>query len=547
MKTNFTKSLFFFAFLLFSLQQVFAQKIEAESAIISGGGPDNVAVIQPSNTASGGYYVDSKESNLSFSVNIPETSFYNIYIYAAAPNGDKINTISIDGSGSDFSLTTNTDYLNLKAVSSYKLTAGQHTIEIIKSWGWINIDYITLEKVDASDRFDINQTLVTPNPTPEAVALYRFLLDNYGQKIISGVMTLNSFDESNWLKTNTGKEPALLGIDLMHTNRGYNWYDDQTPINDALAWYNKNGIPALMWHWRDPSRTTEAFYTDETNFDVSKIFDPNSSEYKAMIADIDYTSSLLKKLQDNHVAVIWRPLHEAAGGWFWWGAKGGAACKELYQVMYDRMVNVNGLRNLIWVWTREPNDEDWYPGDAYVDIVGRDVYKDGDHGSQAIEFNNMNALYGGKKMIALTECGSFPDVDNLINDGTAWSWYMPWYGKYTENSTYNSLDLWKKMFASDYVITLDEMPDLRSYGTITGIAAFNSEKTLVAYPSPVVNTVNIKSKDPIQSIIVYNTLGERVVEKNTHSRDLTLGMAGLKAGIYYLKVNGSETIKIVKE
>ena len=33
-----------------------------------------------------------------------------------------------------------------------------------------------------------------------------------------------------------------------------------------------------------------------------------------------------------------------------------------------------GLDNLIWVWTTEGNDADWYPGDQYVDIVGRDVY-----------------------------------------------------------------------------------------------------------------------------------------------------------------------------
>ena len=44
--------------------------------------------------------------------------------------------------------------------------------------------------------------------------------------IISGVMTLNSMDEVKWLKANTGKEPALLGLDFMHCGRGYGWYND---------------------------------------------------------------------------------------------------------------------------------------------------------------------------------------------------------------------------------------------------------------------------------------------------------------------------------
>ena len=313
----------------------------------------------------------------------------------------------------------------------------------------------------------INQTLVTPGPIKEAAALYDFLRENYGKKILSGVMTLNSFDETAWLKTNTGKEPAIVGLDFMHCNRGYNWYKNEQPIQDASAYWARNGIPVFCWHWRDPSRTTEEFYTrnqskpNGTAFDISKINDPASAEYAAMLSDIDFVSGQLKKLQEQKVPVIWRPLHEAAGGWFWWGAKGPEPCKKLYQLMWDRMVNHHGLKNLIWVWTREPNDNAWYPGDQYVDIVGRDLYKQGDHGSQLAEWNSLNTLYGGKKMVSLSEVGSIPDVDNLVKDKAAWSWFMPWYGDYTRNSTHNSLDLWKKMFASDYVLTLDEMPSLK--------------------------------------------------------------------------------------
>jgi mannan endo-1,4-beta-mannosidase len=312
-----------------------------------------------------------------------------------------------------------------------------------------------------TSRFNINAGLVTPNATTEATALYKFLKDNYGKSILSGVMTLNSFDETNWLKTNTGKEPAIIGLDFMHCNRAYSWYDNEQPIKDAKTYWDKNGIPVLIWHWRDPSRLTEEFYSNKTSFDISKVNDTASAEYKAMMKDIDFVASLLKKLQDQKVPVIWRPLHEAAGGWFWWGAKGAAPCKKLYQLMYDRLTNFHNLRNLIWVWTREPNDQAWYPGDEYVDIVGRDIYRQGDHSSLITEFNAMNTLYGSKKMVTISECGSIPDVDSLIKDKAAWSWYMTWYGDYTRSSTHNSLDLWKKMFASSYVITLDEMPSLK--------------------------------------------------------------------------------------
>ena len=320
------------------------------------------------------------------------------------------------------------------------------------------------EKIVPQQRFDISPSLNTPNPSFEANALYQFMRENYGKRIISGVMTLNSFDETNWLKTNVGKEPVILGLDFMHSGRKFNWYDDKAPIKDAKLWWDKKGIPVFCWHWRDPSRKTDEFYANKTSFDITKINDNTSDEYKAMIQDIDYIASLFKELQDQKVPVIWRPLHEAAAGWFWWGAKGAAPCKKLYQVMWDRMVNYHGLKNIIWVWTREPNDEAWYPGDQYVDIVSRDMYKQGDHSSQITEFNTLNNLYGRKKMAAYSECGSFPDPDNLVKDQAGWLWFMPWYGDFVRKSEHNSVALWKKAFDHSYVITLDEMPSLKAPG-----------------------------------------------------------------------------------
>lgn len=447
--------------LFLSCQLLHAQKFEAENATLAGG-----AQKITDSSASGGFYVAQNEGNLTLDLALDQEGFYNIYVHAAAPGGDKINNFSIDGMNVDFGFSLNTAYISKKVVSSLKLKAGDHQVKITKSWGWINIDYIEFEKVDDWGRFDIQKTPVTPNSTDHTMKLYQFLYDNYGKKIISGAMTLHSMDEINWLKANTGKEPALVGIDFMQSGRGYTWYNDEEPINDARKYYNRNGIPALCWHWRDPLRKTEAFYTKDTNFDVSKISDPNSAEYKAMIKDIDYISGLLKKLQNDDVPVLWRPLHEASGGWFWWGAKGAAPCKALYRLMYDRMVNYHGLKNLIWVWTSQQNDQSWYPGDDVVDMVGRDIYKDGDHSSQILEFNQLNNDVEGKKMITLSECGSFPDADNLVKDEAAWSYYMPWYGDFVRSAKYNSLDLWKKMFAHDYVLTLDKMPDLKNYVSV---------------------------------------------------------------------------------
>ena len=240
------KTIYFLLLFLAIAADSFAQKYEAESATFTGGA-SKVA----SSTASGGYYVAQGEGNLTFNLTLTEEASYNIYIHVASPNGYKENNLLVDGNSVTFSASQNSSYIHLKVVSFLKLASGAHKIEITKSWGWINIDYIEFEKVDPSTRFNINTTLVTPSPTNETHGLYQFLLDNYGKKIISGV---SNVEEATWLKTNTGKSPALVGLDFLFCGRGYTWYNENDPYNQGKAWYDQNGIVNFHWHWRDPSR-----------------------------------------------------------------------------------------------------------------------------------------------------------------------------------------------------------------------------------------------------------------------------------------------------
>ena len=87
--------------------------------------------------------------------------------------------------------------------------------------------------------------------------------------------------------------------------------------------------------------------------------------YELLMKDIDAIAQQLLILQEADVPILWRPLHEASGGWFWWGASGAEAYKQLYILLYDKLTNEYGLNNLIWLWNGQ--DADWYPGDEYVD------------------------------------------------------------------------------------------------------------------------------------------------------------------------------------
>src|SRR5512133_1552412 len=72
--------------------------------------------------------------------------------------------------------------------------------------------------------------LSTPAPQNETLRLWNYITDSFTHKIHSGAMSLNAKEEAEWLFTQTGKYPALIGLDLMNHNRNYSWYDESALI-----------------------------------------------------------------------------------------------------------------------------------------------------------------------------------------------------------------------------------------------------------------------------------------------------------------------------
>ena len=193
--------------------------------------------------------------------------------------------------------------------------------------------------------------------SPEAEALLQYLKEIEGEKTLSGT-TANvnwNINEAKWVYKHTGKWPALNFFDFIHLPFSpANWID-YSNVTEVVNWHRNGGIVGCMWHWNMPTNDgqdwtcTPGSGEKQTSFDVRKIFDTESTEYKQMMNDIDKVASTLKKLNQRKIPVLWRPLHEAGGMWFWWGLNADA-CNELWRVMYDRFQEA-GLNNLIWVWT----------------------------------------------------------------------------------------------------------------------------------------------------------------------------------------------------
>ena len=304
--------------------------------------------------------------------------------------------------------------------------------------------------------------LADPKAGGEARDLYRKLLAGYGKVSLSG-----QYDEADnlFVEKTTGKVPAIMGADFMDYSPSRLPYMDK-PYPDPLpSWLRsaKSGqLLTLSWHWNAPmhvldGKVTNAdgkveekhwysgFYTAHTTFDLAKaLADRSSPEYVALVRDIDAIAVQLKRLSDAKVPVLWRPLHEAEGGWFWWGAKGAEPCKALWRLLFNRLTQHHGLHNLIWVWNSA--DPAWYPGDDTVDVVSIDSYPSDRRDPLSENWEKLIAQFDGKKPLAVAEFPGAMDVERMFRFGARWLYWVSWTGDLGPKKT--DPDLLKRTFES---------------------------------------------------------------------------------------------------
>ena len=458
--------------------------IEAEDATLYGG--MKTEAVDGFSGGKGIGFFENNSQYVEFTVEVKESGVYDLTFTGKGIGSDKENVVSVDGKNMG-----NVKHLNEKlsdgTVTNVMLDKGVHKIAVTPSWGWIYLDKMTVKaaKGISEEIYEVSPKLINPDASAETKALYKFLCDNYGEKIISGQVCDYGVNgpEFKAIKAETGKYPAMLGLDMMNyslarTGRG----TKGESVDVALDFCNEQGgIVAYCWHWNAPDKYLKSgtdengnprwwggFYTANTDFDIAKVMNGKDPEGKDLLdKDIEEIAKQLNRLDDAGVPVLWRPLHEASGGWFWWGAKGADAYKKLWVYLYEQLTDVYGCDNLIWVYNGQ--SADWYPGDKYVDIIGEDIYADKhNYQPQTSKFTEAVEYSGVNKIVALTENGVLFDIDDAFASNTKWAWFNTWCGdfmvkKNSYSEEYTEKAMLKEVYADKRVLTLDELPDLKNY------------------------------------------------------------------------------------
>ncbi|MBQ3484374.1 MAG: beta-mannosidase [Clostridia bacterium] len=452
---------------------------EAENAQLNG-----KITVSADTQASGGKVVgrfEGQNDTVTFAISVPADGVYDLSFTSKGIGGGKYNNVLVDGQDVGQFKCTGTTF-ETDTLRGILLTAGEHAVTITPSWGWIYLDKLEVAAAQGipDSVYEVEATLINPNANEDARKLFAYLCESYGKVTLSGQVCDYGVlgPECRAIHALTGKYPAILGLDMM----------DYTPsrtalgargvaVDQAIKYHDEGGLVAFCWHWNAPTeylkdgassngspRWWGGFYTDNTNFDVAAVMNGTDAKGKELLdRDIAEIARQLLRLQDEGVPVLWRPLHEASGGWFWWGAKGAEPCKQLWIYLYNELTFTYGCNNLIWVWNGQ--NPAWYPGDEYVDIIGEDIYAaQRSYGPQASKFMEVLDYTATNKIIALTENGVVPDIDQMVMSNARWAWFNTWCGDFVQKNgryseAYTEADLLKKVYDSEYVITRDELPD----------------------------------------------------------------------------------------
>lgn len=458
---------------------------EAEDATLQKG----VSISNHKNGYTGTGYVTGFEKDgdgVEFTIEVQKDGFYDLFFVIASMDGYKENNVTLDG---EFigSIAANKETFEDYTLEKTYVSAGIHKVEFLKNWGWVHLDSLKVRESSAmeNDLYEVSSKLSNPNVDDHTKRLFQYLTDIYGTYTIAGQHSEGGFygAEFQAIKKITEKSPGLLGLDMIEysPSRVANG-STSTAIEKAIQFDELGGIVAFCWHWNAPEKYLynsekqpwwKGFYVEGSNINLANIMNGKDQEgYTLLLSDIDEIAVQLKRLQEAGVPILWRPLHEASGGWFWWGAAGAEAYKKLYVLMYDRLTNYHGLNNLIWVWNGQ--DPGWYPGDEYVDIIGEDVYPgEKVYTSQMAKFIKCRNVTKNNKLIAMTENGCLMDPDLVYRDNNRWLFYMTWEGEFVVKNgliikysqQYSEQYMLEKVYQSEHVLTLDELPDLKNYGS----------------------------------------------------------------------------------
>ncbi len=178
---------------------------------------------------------------------------------------------------------------------------------------------------------------------------------------------------SNWLKKvydHTGEWPRYGCVT-------YDFHDN--PFSDS-EWnegvrkmWDRGMIVGVFSFYANPSGRS---WNDP--IDIDPIFAEGAHSTKAnFYAQLNRMAANLQWLKDQGIPVVYTPFVESDDRNKWHAKAGSESIIQLYRLVHDYFTEEKGLNNIIWAYHTTSNHgalAQCYPGDTYVDVLGKSAY-----------------------------------------------------------------------------------------------------------------------------------------------------------------------------
>ncbi|WP_076606502.1 glycoside hydrolase family 26 protein [Rufibacter radiotolerans] len=187
------------------------------------------------------------------------------------------------------------------------------------------------------------------------------------------------------VKELVGEYPAVVGWDLGHLELKKPVNLDSVPFMKMRAFaqevYANGGLNTFSWHLNNPLDPGKSSW-DPMDSTIQHLFKDRKAlkRYKSWLDEVADFMKSLKGPKGELIPVVFRPLHEHTGSWFWWGRNHSSPeeYKQMWRFTVDYLKKKKA-HNLLFAYSpdRFSSKADYlerYPGDNYVDILGFDIY-----------------------------------------------------------------------------------------------------------------------------------------------------------------------------
>ncbi len=183
--------------------------------------------------------------------------------------------------------------------------------------------------------------------------------------------------EQSDVKDVVGDHPAVHGSDFhflidkdrherfAHRRAAQKAYADGAMVTFDYHWLGRYGN-SHNWEEQDAKILHRVVTGDDSQGDVTWFYEHLDEVLHVINEELGFP-------------IVFRPLHEMNGNWFWWGSRldgGPETYRRAFQLLVEYITERTDL--VLFCWSPDKRlATEYYPGDEYVDVIGVDGYGEG--------------------------------------------------------------------------------------------------------------------------------------------------------------------------